>query len=361
MKTEAREAGKIHLSAVQDINKQLVEKALRMQCVSYYAFVKSQLLTDTIFEVENSKKHLKKVHTALKTRHSLVSKQRRELAQKNKLIEELNEQLEARIKERTKELEEANRQLQIESEEHKNAREIAEVMNKLKSNFLANISHEIRTPIHAIIGFSSLLKTDKALQPEQRGVYADHIRKNADRLLDTVNDLLDLSRIESGQQPIKVEEVNLTVICREIMDMLQVAYPDKNISFICDQDQKISIDSDNRMVYSAIANVLGNAVKFTDQGYVSVQVAEVEVNGLSTATVTVADTGIGIGEDFLPHVFEDFKQESSGYQRNFEGIGLGLALTKRNMDALGGDVAIRSKKGKGTTVVLSFPKILPNL
>lgn len=229
------------------------------------------------------------------------------------------------------------------------ARDRAEDMARLKTAFLTNMSHEIRTPISGIMGFSQVLHDE--VHPGLQE-FTSLIRESAHRLLSTINSVLELARLESGRDGIEVSRVDLAEQVRNLVAGLEPTARRKSLAMrFDDPGHAVWCDLDTACVERIVTNLVDNGVKFTDGGGVRVSVSLVE--GLARLTVT--DTGVGISAEFLPHLFDDFRQEQMDANREHEGSGLGLTVTKKLVDRLGGVISIESEKGVGTSVHVDFP------
>ncbi len=253
--------------------------------------------------------------------------------------------------------EEVKRQLDVILEERRRyegelitARDKAEESSRLKSAILNNMSHEIRTPIAAILGFSEILSYEVKGELQE---FVQYIDENGKRLLATLNSVLDLSRIESEGVALHPAPLDLSQSIRDAAQMLAPLATRKGITLEVDVPPSLPTVADPFGVERIATNLVSNAIKFTEQGTVRVQLAEAD----GAAVLTVADTGVGIGEDFLPHLFEPFKQESGGLARSFEGSGLGLALVQRYAAAMGTAVEVESEKGVGSTFTVRLPLV----
>ncbi|OZC03491.1 ATP-binding protein [Rubricoccus marinus] len=230
------------------------------------------------------------------------------------------------------------------------AQAAAEEMGMLKSSFLANMSHEIRTPLTGILGFSDLLAEE--LEGEQRE-YAEFIERSGRRLLDTLNSVLDLSRLQADHVQPELRPVDLAEEAREAVQLLTPLATERGLSLRFSARGPVHAMLDRTCINRTLTNLIGNALKFTDQGGVDVVV---EASG-DDARLIVRDTGIGIAPDFLPHLFDEFRQASQGEARSHEGSGLGLAITHRLVDLMNGDIAVESELDVGTTFTLRFEAV----
>ena len=233
------------------------------------------------------------------------------------------------------------------------AKEKAEEMNRLKSNFLANMSHELRTPMIGIMGFSDTLMQELE-NPEQIEM-ASTIHSSGKRLLNTLNLLLDLSKIETNPDNIKKQKINIGSIVKEISKTYTILAQSKELSFnISILDENISAEIDIRLFTQVIDNLLNNAFKFTNKGGITIQVNSEIVDEISWVVIKVIDSGIGIPKNSLQIIFEEFRQVSEGFNRTYEGTGLGLTVTKKFVELMDGIISVESEIEVGSTFIVRF-------
>ena len=230
------------------------------------------------------------------------------------------------------------------------AKRQAEEVALLKSTFLANMSHEIRTPLTAILGFSDVLAEE--IDDPHLGEFVDLISRSGKRLMDTLNSVLDLARLEAGHGELEARPVDVAALAEETAEMLRPAATDRGLelSAVVERRPLVAV-LDEAALARVLHNLIGNAVKFTDEGAVQLVVRP----EAGTVVVEVRDTGVGIDEAFLPSVFGEFEQESSGAGRTHEGAGLGLAISRQLVERMDGTIAVASTKGEGTVFTLTFP------
>lgn len=232
------------------------------------------------------------------------------------------------------------------------AKEEAEKRDNLKSAFLANISHEIRTPLHAIVAYSELVEeSTKHLIDEDKKEFFERIRTGSKRLIKTVHEILDASQIELGNYKLMIEQLDLALILTEIMPEYQSMANEKGLEFTFSSEAAIApILGDRFGISYAINNIIDNAIKYTECGKVAVSIHKVS----NKFKLRVQDTGIGISEEYRKILFEPFSQESSGFTKKYQGIGLGLAVTKGHLDLNHVGIEVENAKGVGTKIVLTF-------
>ena len=230
----------------------------------------------------------------------------------------------------------------------------AEEMNALKSRFLANMSHEIRTPLNGILGISEILKLS-ANDPETRE-YIEIQSQSGTRLLNTIDGILNLSRLEAQSDFFKLEDIDLNLIAIEVIQNQQTLAENQNIELrIVASKEPAMVHADDSIMYQAISNLVGNAIKFTNsEGKIEVRVETLE----SDIKLSVVDTGIGISDEFLERVFQPFERDSNNHSSNHSGTGLGLSITQKFVELMGGCISVESKVNVGTTFKIVLPKLI---
>lgn len=251
------------------------------------------------------------------------------------------ERLEDLVQERTRELQQEKL--------------ISEAANRSKTEFLATMSHELRTPLNAILGLSQILQQQifGSLTPKQ-AEYVSHIHSSGEHLLLLINDILDLAKVDAGRETLTLAAVILPDLCRYCLTLVQEQAFDRGLQLTCDIAPEIDLCfADERRLKQMLLNLLSNAIKFTPQGQVSLIVKAVE-QGI---TFTVADTGIGIAAEQLGKLFQPFSQVDSQFNRQYNGTGLGLALTRKLARLHQGDVTVKSTLGKGSEFTIYIPNL----
>jgi PAS domain S-box-containing protein len=234
------------------------------------------------------------------------------------------------------------------------AKEAAEEMSRLKSNFLSNMSHELRTPLVGILGFAEILLDE--LVNENHKEMIVKITQGAGRLSLTLNQILDLSKIETNRSSIEWAKIDLSHILNEVIKIYSTAAFKKNLLLKTSFPQSgLLILGDERMLLNIFNNLINNAVKYTFRGDISVDSFVEKCESGKFIVVKVADNGIGIPEDKLEIIFEEFRQVSEGLSRGYEGTGLGLTLCKKFVNLLNGSIYVESEQGKGSTFTVRFP------
>ncbi len=301
-------------------------------------------------------------------------------------VEVAADRIELAVVERTRELAEANARLEANievrrrtEEELKAAKEAADAASQAKSEFLANMSHEIRTPMNGVMGMTSLL-LDSAQTEQQRG-FTDTIRQSCDALMVVINDILDLSKIESGKMELEEQPFDLRGCVEDALDLFSQKAAEKKIDlgYLLAESLPLHVVGDASRLRQVLVNLVGNALKFTEQGSVLVEVSSRAIGGADQRTsapieswheltIDVRDTGIGIPADRLDRLFKHFSQVDSSMTRRYGGTGLGLVISKRIAEIMGGGIRVESTPGQGSTFSFSIrvrvadrPQVQPDL
>ncbi len=261
---------------------------------------------------------------------------RRELQESlaNRAIE-----LERLVEERTRELE--------------SARAAAIAADQAKSAFLANMSHEIRTPMTAILGFTQILE-DRNLDVDTQQNFVGIVRRNSQHLINVINDILDMARIEAGKLSIDSAPCDLVAILNDVRSLMQQRLEDKGVSLTLEVDADVprQVRTDSTRLRQVFLNIVGNAIKFTERGSVIISASYDEATNLTT--IRVHDTGIGMTSEQIARLFERFSQADQSTSRKYGGSGLGLIISKRLFELLGGTIAVESRPGEGSTFTLQI-------
>ncbi|MGA1795077.1 MAG: response regulator [bacterium] len=284
-----------------------------------------------------------------------IQKRDNELESHREHLEEMVADRTAKLKRQQKDLKEAlNRAEQLTVE--------AQSANRAKSEFLANMSHEIRTPMNAILGFTDLL--DSRINDKEQKAYLKSIKSSGKSLLTLINDILDLSKIESGKMELQLEPVNPYSIFSEIKHIFSPNISDKGLNFFLEVDPALPAHLllDEVRLRQILFNLVGNAVKFTDKGYIKLSarnMAKQEGNGTIDLMIAVEDTGIGIASGSLKTIFEAFRQQDGQSTKIYGGTGLGLAISKRLVEMMGGVISAQStpKKGSAFEILLKDVRV----
>jgi len=242
-------------------------------------------------------------------------------------------------------------------EQLKTAKEKAEESDRLKSAFLANMSHEIRTPMNGILGFASLLKEPDLSGSEQKQ-YIGVIERSGERMLNIINDIIDISKIESGTMELNIKEQNINTQLKYILAFFKLEAQNKGLKLILKNTlpaEKAKISTDGEKVSAILINLIKNAIKYTDEGFIEFGCDFIEKQDSSFLQFSVKDTGIGISKERKNIIFERFIQEDIQDIHARQGVGLGLSISRAYIEMLGGRIWVESKKGKGSKFYFTIP------
>ena len=246
-------------------------------------------------------------------------------------------------------LERQKAELSVANANYQAEKERAEAANKAKSEFLANMSHELRTPLNAILGFSEILLAGMfgPIGSPKYSEYARDIHESGKHLLNVINDILDMSKIEAGQMKIRCETIDLDALIEESLRLTSIPAEEKNVHIEQRVSSGLPMTADRRSMKQILLNILSNAVKFTESGgRIALRARKIG----DDVTITIADTGIGIPKAALGKIGQPFEQVQSQYAKSNGGSGLGLAISRSLVNMHGGSLRIRSCEGKGTVV-----------
>ncbi|MFK5854968.1 MAG: response regulator [Bacteroidota bacterium] len=308
-------------------------------------------------ELVSSNKELEEQTNALKVSEEELQQQQEELRVTNEELEEKTEFLEQQktdIENKNRELENAGKDLE------RKASELA-TASKYKSEFLANMSHELRTPLNSLLILSGSLSENREKNlTEEQVESAEIIYKSGNDLLAMINDILDLSKIESGKMDVNIENVKISSISENINDYFKLAMKKKKIDFIISIEDNVpsQISTDQQKVEQIIKNFMSNALKFTEKGSITLRfhIDNSSINNPhQTLCIGVIDTGIGIAKDKQSAIFEAFQQADGSISRKFGGTGLGLSISRELAKLLGGKIEIESEVGEGSTFTFYLP------
>ena len=314
------------------LEKMVKERTKELQAINVSLKEKQQ-------EINQQKEELQIQKNTLQEANDVLLTQQKRIVEQNKELDKHRYELEAMISERTKELEEAKKK--------------AEESDSLKSAFLANMSHEIRTPMNAIVGFAGLLN-EPEITTEEKADYVKHIQTNSETLLMLINDILDLSMIEANQVQIRKEPFLLNELIDHVYSIHALNNKNPELQLVLNNalhHENLWLNTDQLRLKQILTNFMNNACKFTEKGTVELGV----LKSGDWLCIYVKDTGIGIEEKDLDHLFKRFRKLGQSATNYVRGTGLGLAISKRLAELLGGTIEVRSEFGKGSIFTFSAP------
>ncbi|TFG91440.1 MAG: response regulator, partial [Syntrophobacterales bacterium] len=279
-----------------------------------------------------------------------------QIEERDEKLEHYNEELEEKVAARTSELSRTNAKLSGMIIDLRKAKDAAEAATKAKSQFLANMSHEIRTPMNGVLGMTELLLHTKLTEKQQK--LAESSYRSAESLLGVINDILDFSKIEAGKLELDTISFDLVKTIQNGVELFSEQARKKAISLDLrlDQNVPVQVEGDPGRLRQVLVNLVGNAVKFTEQGSVTVQVTSFGSEGDYTKVeLEVRDTGIGISPDSLRKIFECFSRGDGSTTRKFGGTGLGLTIAKQLVEMMGGELTVESEQGEGSVFRVRVP------
>ncbi|MEI6077914.1 MAG: response regulator, partial [Verrucomicrobiota bacterium] len=327
----ARVNGVLAFRKIQDLAERLDQQNRELNTQKRELAAQASALAEQNAELEMQKHQLDAQASALAKQNTELEMQKRELATQASALTEQNTELEMQ----KHQLDEANR---------------------LKSAFLSNMSHELRTPLNSVIALTGVLNRRLAKSiPAEESSYLEIIERNGKNLLLLINDILDLSRIEAGREEITVNQFAIRELADELVAMIEPQAAQKGTALASTIGQDLPpLTSDFVKCRHILQNLVGNAVKFTEQGRVTLSA---RLAG-SDIFIAVADTGIGIAAEHLPHIFDEFRQADGSTSRKYGGTGLGLAIASKYALLLGGGITVESAPGQGSTFTLRLPLVL---
>lgn len=378
--------GVIELSSFEifnELKQDLIEEVSHIIAVNLYSAIQNEKIKQLLEVSEKSKKEAQEVSVKLINANEVLEEQQRQLQVQTEELQQTNAQLEkqqqilqqqseemqqtnAQLEENQSYMEEQSKLLNAKNEELEKSRtEILErskdleMANKYKTQFLANVSHELRTPLNSIILLSKLLiKSCKDVTVEDAQEKIKVIFNAGKDLLNLINDILDLSKIEAGRIDLNYTYFNSGEIIKELSDLFNENAMEKNIQFICEDKFKDNVCGDKDKISQVLKNFLSNSFKFTENGSIKLKI-ERDIKGDNNIVFSVIDTGIGISKEHLDKIFDEFHQADGSISRKYGGTGLGLSISTKLCDIMNGKIKVISEVDMGSTFSLYLPIIVP--
>lgn len=378
--------GVIELSSFETFTKlkqQFIEEASNVIAINLFTTIQNQRIKVLLEESEKATKKAKEISLELTNANEVLEEQQRQLQVQTEELQQTNAQLEEQqqvLQQQSEEMQQTNAQLEedqlhideqskliyIKNEElEKSGEEIlarskeVEMANTYKSQFLANVSHELKTPLNSIILLSKLLirnSKDTTAKDSQEKIKV--IYDSGQHLLSLINDFLDLSKIEAGKTNLHYSYFNSSELTSELRDMFNGIAMEKDIQFILEDQFKDSIYGDKEKISQVVRNFLSNAFKFTDKGSVKLKI-EVDTQCENNIVFSVMDTGMGIAKNNIDSIFGEFQQGDGSISRKYGGTGLGLSISSKLCTLMKGKIEITSELGMGSTFLLYLPRVIP--
>jgi signal transduction histidine kinase/Tfp pilus assembly protein PilF len=326
------------LETENKLNEIKLEKLNNRQIISIIGII---IALTFIVNLLRNRRKLKAKNRTIQDQNKKISKQKFEIERHRNHLEDL-------VEERTEDL--------------IKAKERAEESDRLKSAFLTNMSHEIRTPMNAIMGFTELLNSTYPSE-EERAQYRKFIETNSELLLRLMDDIIDIAKIESGQITVSLRPVSIDDIMEKVIPIFKRkrTQSDKETIEIIDEitkcEEKQIVNADPLRLQQILTNLIDNALKFTEKGYIKISCKKEKIGEVAYANIVVEDTGIGMSKEQLSIIFERFGKVEENTKKLYRGAGLGLTISKNLIELMGGDIMVESQEGKGTTFSFRIPAI----
>ncbi|MCU7928877.1 MAG: response regulator [Candidatus Thiodiazotropha sp. (ex Dulcina madagascariensis)] len=377
--------GVVELSGFEPLNERqqaFLDGAISVVTSFIFMALQRERIANLLKQTEESAQRAEEQSRQLQESNAQMEEQQQQLQQQTEELQQTNAQMEEQqqqLQQQTEELQQANaqmeeqqQQMELQSEElrrnnealqrtqedvNARARQLEEA-NRYKSDFLANMSHELRTPLNSIIVISKMMANNEDGKLDEETVKrAQVVYSSGNDLLRLISDILDLSKIEAGRIELLLESFPTAELAGEVKDLFQESFREKKIEFVVVDEYQDTITSDRHKIVQVLRNLLSNAFKFTQEGQVALRF-QPSGDAKRPLRILVSDTGIGIPEDKVEQIFEEFRQVDGSISREYGGTGLGLSITKKFVELLGGTIEVRSTEGNGSEFILLLPKRL---